>query len=404
MNFKMFFALMTGLSLGVTFLNIPPGMTLLMNLYGVTYTGISILMSALLWSHALLQIPAGVVTDRLGIGKSLMFGVTLMSLGTLGPAASPEFTLALICRVIAGIGTSLCFATVMKMIAVYAPDGRVGTYQSFFAGFFSVGNIMSYLLIPKLIPLGWQWVYLVPGTLSLSLLPLSLGLHMRPQSPASLSLISLPRIFKIRAGWVLGFYHAISWGAMLSLGNWIPTLLAEFRPESTPLQLAWGGVLVMFISGLGRIFGGFILLRQPPLRIANGSILILAVLFLGLFSVHQSALLLFLAFLAAWFSSVNFGAFFHLASKTVRSESLATLFGFVNFLANLGAVLFTLAFGFAKDATGSLSWGFGLLSIAALLALFSGRGILKRDCTVDSLHPEHSPQGLDAPKALFSGR
>ncbi len=400
MNFKMFFTLMTGLCLGVTFLNLPPGLNLLMDLYGVAYTGMSILMSALLWSHALLQIPAGMVTDRLGIGRSLMFGLTLMSLGTLGPAASPDFTLALICRVIAGIGTSLCFATVMKMIAIYAPDGRVGTYQSFFAGFFSVGNIMSYLLIPKLIPFGWQWVYLVPGILSLSLLPLSLGLHLRPQPLASLSLISLPRILKIRAGWALGFYHAISWGAVLSLGNWIPTLLAEFRPESTALQLVWGGALVMSISGLGRIFGGFILLSQPPLLIANGSVLILAVLFLGLFSVHRAVLLLSFALLAAWFSSVNFGALFHLASKTVRSESLATLFGFVNFLANLGAVLFTLAFGFAKDATGSLSWGFGLLSIVAFSALFWGRGILKRDCTGDSCHTEHRPPGVDDPKLL----
>jgi nitrate/nitrite transporter NarK len=104
------------------------------------------------------------------------------------------------------------------------------------------------------------------------------------------------------------------------------------------------------------------------------------------------------AFLAAWFSSVNFGALFHLASKTVRSESIATLFGFVNFLANLGAVLFTLVFGFTKDATGSLSWGFGLLSVAAFFALFSGRGILKRDCTVDSCHAAHRPPGLDGPK------
>jgi len=384
MNFKIFFSLMTGLCLGTIFLNIPPGLTILMNLYGVSYTGISVLLSALLWSHALLQIPAGMVADRLGIKRTLLFGLAFMSLASLLPIVRPDFTFAILCRLIAGIGTSLCFVTVMKLIAVYAPGGRIGTYQSFFAAFFSIGTILSYLLIPKLLPFGWQWIYLTPGILSLPLLFISFGLRLRPQPLVSTPGSAIVRIFKIRTGWILGFYHALSFGTLISLGNWAPTLLAESWPDSTSLQLAWGAALIMFTGGLGRISGGFLLLRIPSLLIANSSIVILAVLFLGLFSIHLPFLLLILALLAAWFSSVNFGAFFHLASGIVESESLATMFGFLNFLANIGAVLLTLIFGLVKDSTGSLSWGFGLMAFLSLVVFLSGRGILKRDCASDS--------------------
>ena len=55
MNLKMTFAILMGLNLGVIFMNIPPALDGLMILYGVSYIRISILLSALLWSHALMR-------------------------------------------------------------------------------------------------------------------------------------------------------------------------------------------------------------------------------------------------------------------------------------------------------------------------------------------------------------
>jgi nitrate/nitrite transporter NarK len=83
--------------------------------------------------------------------------------------------------------------------------------------------------------------------------------------------------------------------------------------------------------------------------------------------------LLILAILAAWFASINFGAIFHLASRATSPESVATLIGFVNFLANLGAIFFTLIFGWIKDTTGSFSWGFCVLASLCLSAFLLGR-------------------------------
>jgi NNP family nitrate/nitrite transporter-like MFS transporter len=376
LNRELAFAYITSINVGLVFLNIPPAISILMDLYGVSYTGISVLMSGLLWSHALMQIPAGMVADRLGIRRALRIAMAFLVVGNLLPAAAPLMSIALLGRVLAGVGTALTFVTLMKLIAANTPQGRTGTYQAFFAGLFSFGNILAYFLVPRLAPAHWQWVYLVPGLYSLALLLLCFGVRPAAASTSPGKPLPLRKLAGIKAGWMIGLYHALSWGTMINLGNWIPSLLAEFKFDSTPARLAWGGVLVLLISGIGRISGGFVLLRVPPLRVAHGSILILALIFIGLFTARAPELLLPLAILAALFSSVNFGALFHLGSAAVEPRSIATIIGFVNFLANIGAVLFTLLFGFSKDFTGTFALGFGVLALIALVALPLGRSVL----------------------------
>lgn len=94
--------------------------------------------------------------------------------------------------------------------------------------------------------------------------------------------------------------------------------------------------------------------------------------------VSQPGVVLGLALLTAWFAAINFGALFHLASRTASVASLGTLLGFVNSLGNLGAVLFTLLFGWSKDALGSFSWGFAVLAVLAASALLPGARVLSR--------------------------
>ena len=198
-----------------------------------------------------------------------------------------------------------------------------------------------------------------------------LALQLKKRSPGSPAPLPVLGAVRIKAGLILGLYHALSYGSMINLGNWLPSLLAEVWTDTTAVQLAWGGALVMTISGLGRLCGGFILFR-------NGSIAILCLMFVGLFFIPTPLLLLLLALSAAWFASINFGALFLLASRATSPGSLGTLFGFINFLANLGAVLFTLMFGFAKDVTGSLSMGFGILALLCAGAFLLGGATLDK--------------------------
>ena len=184
---------------------------------------------------------------------------------------------------------------------------------------------------------------------------------------------------RTRLAWILGLYHALSYGSILNLGNWVPTLLSDVFQGPGAAQYAWGGVLVLLISGIGRLAGGFILYRIQPAVIANGSILMLLILFTGLFLIQTPGIVLLLAVMTALFAAINFGSIFHIASGTTKPESLGLLFGLVNLIANLGAVVFTMTFGWAKDTFGSLSGGFGLMAVLGLAALILGRSAVRKD-------------------------
>jgi predicted MFS family arabinose efflux permease len=371
-NRQVLYASLMGFNFGVTFMNVPPALDRLMKVYQVSYVQASVLIGMLFWCHALMQIPGGMVADRLGIRKTLLIGLICICLGNLLPAVHPSLELALLGRTITGVGTGLSFLTSMKMIALYAPPGRVGVYQSFIGGLFAFGTIFSYLVIPVLAGASWRWAYLVPGAIGLIFLAFlgTLRPESTPQSPPRP--LALGRILRIRNGWILGIYHALSFGSVVTLSSWWPSLLSEIRQNPTAAQVAWGGASLMLISGVGRVTGGFLLLRLKSSFVANTSILILSVLFLGLFLIPYPGLTLALLLLAAWFGSINFGAFFHLAAQETTPDSLATLLGFINFLANAGAVLFTLMFGWIKQTSGVFAWGFVVLSLIGITTLMAG--------------------------------
>ncbi|MHB8773444.1 MAG: MFS transporter [Syntrophales bacterium] len=375
MNVEIVFALVTGFNFGIIMMNIPPVLSEFMGLYGVSYTQISILISSLLWTHTIMQLPAGLIVDRLGVRRTQLISYLCMCIGSAIPVVSPVLGWGIAGRIVTGLGTGLGWLATLKMLAVSAPPGRGGAYQAFFAGLFSLGSILAFLYIPAIAAAGWQWVYLTPAILCFMQLCFVPVLRATPVAD-SRALLPLRSIVTRKAAWLLGLYHAVSYGAMMSFGNWLPSLLAEALPGRTATQLAWGGALVMLVSGLGRISGGFFIFRVSPYLVAHGSILGLCLLFGGLAIIPGPAVVLTLALLGAWFGSFVFGSLFQLANRSAPPESLGALLGFINFLANLGAAAFTLLFGWSKDELGSFTWAFAILCPLAAAALVAGwRGL-----------------------------
>jgi fucose permease len=155
---------------------------------------------------------------------------------------------------------------------------------------------------------------------------------------------------------------------LVSLGNWFPSFLSEVWKSPNSAQFAWSGALVMLISGLGRLSGGLLLIEFNPWGITNTSILILSVVFSCLFFFFTSSyLVIILVLLASLLGSINFGAIFQLVSHATPSDSMGSLLGLTNFVANIGAVLFTLLFGWVKDTSGSFGSSFAVLSFLSLM-------------------------------------
>jgi MFS family permease len=372
-NREIVFALLLGFDLGITFMNIPPALQTLMGVYGVSYVTISVLIGTLFWSHALMQMPAGLITDRAGIKRTLVMSLFFVSFGNLLPAFLPSLGLAIVGRMIIGVGSGLGFVTTMKMVVLHGPEGKSGAYQAFFAGSFSFGSILAYMIIPLLARWGWYWIYILPGGSCLLLFPLLARLRLKETSSVRSRPLSLGQVLRIREGWVLGVFHALSYGSLIALGTWLPSILSEVWNRGDATQLAWSGALVMLVSGSGRLLGGILLSRFQPVFITRGAVYALFLIFLPLCFVSSPMIVLALAVSAAWFASINFGAIFQLASRATAPGSMGGLMGFINFLANIGAVLFTLLFGWMKDTSGSFGWSFAVLAFLCLIVTIGAR-------------------------------
>ena len=361
-------ALALGLQTGYTMLAMPPAVSALMPLYGVSYTGISILLSALFWSHAAIQIPGGMVTDRMGLRKALILAQVCFLVGTAIPLFHASLTLAVIGRVISGLGSGLTFVAGLKFISTNAPARRTPVYQSAFGACIPFGGICAFAIISHLIKFSWWWAFLVPGLAALVMTPMVLTIQMSDARQTS-SLPALKDAVRLPVGWVLGLVAAVSYGGFMTMGNWTPSLLTDAMPDLPAHIAAWGGAALMLTGGLARLSGGFTLMRFSAWQVTKWATAALALVFFGLAFLHIAWTALLLGFGVAWFGSVTFAAFFYVAALSIRAEAMGTLFGFINLLANVGAVGFIILFGTVRDATGSFAWGFGSMAVIATIAL-----------------------------------
>ena len=373
MNGKLAFALLIALVMGVTFMNVASSMGVLMELYAASFTMLSMLMGALFWTHALSQIPAGILVDRLGLGRVLVASLAFTAAGNLIAAWQPSAALAVTGRIIAGLGTGFGFPAIFKMLGIYAPPNRVGAQQASFGAVFALGCIVAYLWLPLLVEQNWRWAYLFPGLAGLPLVAMGAFMDFSRGAPQRTGAQSLGSISRNPIAWTTGIYHGLSWGVVLAVGSWLPALLAEVTASGDSANFAWSGALLMLVSGSSRLAGAALLRRMRPDLIANCSLALNALLFAWLFFASQPWAVLALCLLTTFFASVNFGALFQIATQAGPRSSMATFLGFVNLLANLGGLINTMIFGWFKDQLGTFGAGFVPLAVFCLLAVLLGR-------------------------------
>ena len=276
------FSLAAALNLGVALMNIPAALDGLMSLYQVSYIRISILVSVLWWTHGLMLIPGGILSDRLGVRPVMGIALALVGMSNLLPLLSTNFHFALINRAVCGIGTGMGFAVNMKLVALSVPSKKGGSFQAYMAGCISLGSIAGYLLLPSLTKITCLFVYILPLSFSLLLIWFIPLLSFTPPEPVSSRFWSMKQIIRLPRAWVLGGLHAMSWGSIVALGSWMPSFVAETKETLSTTSFAWTGAMVLFVSAMGRVLGGVALRQWTAQYIAVGSVFFLCPSYLGL--------------------------------------------------------------------------------------------------------------------------
>jgi nitrate/nitrite transporter NarK len=357
--------------MGVAFLNLTPVLPALRDFYGVSNARMGVLITTLILTHSLVQVPSGLVVDKLGVRTGVLLALGLGFLGSLLSIFSQDYHFILAMRLLTGIGSGLSFVAGIHYATAHAKEEQKIQVQAVFGGLINIGSMLPFFVSPLLMAYDVRLIYLFTGFVFFVPFLAVLFWGADPVRKESLSRVPLGRVLTSRPAWALGFSHAIFFGGMMAIGTWISSYLMKF--QSGFHGYSWVGAvggIVIGISALGRFLGAVTSAWIHPKTLIPAALGILVLSYVGLGMDGGLVTGLALLGLAALMNSVTFGSVFFLTYQTTTAQNAGTAVGLVNFIASIGAFLFPIVFGYFIDLTGTFSLSFFFLAALSLACLY----------------------------------
>jgi len=125
--------------------------------FDVAATALSTLAVAQLVVYAAMQIPVGILLDRFGSRALLIFGTFVMGLGQLLVAISSELPLAVIGRMMVGLGDAFVFISVIRLVNGWFTGARATRIQQLVTNTGQLGQAVSAIPFAALLgAAGWN--------------------------------------------------------------------------------------------------------------------------------------------------------------------------------------------------------------------------------------------------------
>lgn len=314
---------------------------------------LGLLSAAFSYTYSLMQIPAGILVDIAGARKSVTLSLCCAAIGTFLFAGASSLSIAIVGRILTGIGLSMVAVPLMKLTAIWFPAKEFGkmTAISFTIG--SIGYWSATTPIAYMSQLfGWRIPFwgIAAGLFILAVLVWLIvrdnqaGKEEAGQSKRSLQDLGpmLKRIAKKRQLWLLGFWYLLQGGVYFSfVGLWggqylIKVIGMNGTDSGWILSLAAGALITAPVfTGIASRMG-----KRRPLFIGLPliSFLLSIPLVLGVESWSGNALCFFFFILAT--ASIGGAAVVFDAAKVLFPVSLSgTVCGFINMFPLVGGAV-----------------------------------------------------------------
>ncbi len=334
--------------------------------YGVSLAFVGALAAAAVATHALMQLPAGRLIDRYGARNAAIAGLSILVAADGAGALTPEPALAMIARLVIGVGTALCFVAGSDLLrASRAPALAQGLYGG---TAMSVAGLALALLPQVGHDASWRASWLsAAGLAALALVVVASVAARGSAAPPLLGsggpVASVVRDRRLHRVVVL---YAASYGSSVVVGNWVVTFLERSAHYSTG-EAGAIGALTLFGGILSRPLGGWVAERRPRLtRPAVAAGLVAGAAGTAVLALAPPLAVGAVASAAVGIGAgIPFGPVFSGAQR-LRPDRPAVAVGFVNFFANVAVVagvpLVALTFSLPGDGR------VGLLAVACLWA------------------------------------
>ncbi|WP_327359207.1 MFS transporter [Streptomyces sp. NBC_01304] len=207
--------------------------------------------------YAGMQIPVGLMVDRLGTKRVLTIGAVLFTLGQLGFALSPSYGMALASRALLGCGDAMTFISVLRLGNRWFPARR-GPLVAQLAGLIGMGgNLVSTLVLARLLHgVGWTAAFVGSSAAGVVVLVLML-LFLKDQPEGDGAHAPAPTPKPARGTGYVRKQIAESWREPgTRLGLWV-----HFTTQFPMMvfTLLWGMPFLVEAQGLSRTTAGELL-------------------------------------------------------------------------------------------------------------------------------------------------
>lgn len=353
------------------------------------------LLSAFSWIYCFLQVPAGNLTDRVGVRRSYSFGFLFWSLVTAVTGLAKGLYGLLAIRALLGMGQSVAFPASARAVSNWFRDGERGTVTAIYLtgvrlGQAAIGSLGAYFLMRY----SWRLFFVVVGLLPLIWIVGWMLTLRRWEAPAAavknaavenaaaqkkpFSLVEGMTLLKRKSvlGTTLGFFaYDYAWFVFTL---WMPDYLMTVRGFS---KAEWGFYqsfpylamsVVILISGLlsdwlVRRGGNEVRIRK--LFIVAGMLICCLIVPAGLVADKITSVWLLTAAVAGLgLATPNTWT---LTQAVCEKEVVGTASGLQNFGGNLGGIIAPLLTGYIAYKTHSFAVALSIVGVVLVLGILS---------------------------------
>jgi len=353
----------------IAFQSIPPILSLIIEDLKISHAQAGLIMSTFSLPGILLTIPAGFLSNKIGLKRTGIIAIILVILGSFILFISHNFLLLLVGRICIGIAGVTIPVVGLQGTARLFTGKRLGLAMGIYGATMSLGTVIP-LLFFGAVGVAWGWrstimITIILGIIALVIFASLFRLQDEADTHERSKGIPFGSIFKIGLPvWIM----AISWGLFGIANCSLLTFLPDFMYQNgIDLRLAGPVTSIIMICGviLSPVVGHLLdKSKYKTMFIISSGVLTSLLVFIMPGNIN---LILLFAILIG-ISTTSIGpTIFSITSEMSKSELLSLAFGLIFTFSNLGMFIGPTITGFIIDVTGTYLYSYWFLAALYLL-------------------------------------